>query len=112
MSANGGNVEAVFRALLERRRRIAVRCLQDHQQVTLADLAELVCERETNTDLVHLSPEEVTEVYSSLYHNHLPLLVDANLATYDQEEDLVELADDAKPTLDCARTALNALMES
>ena len=112
MQTNGVDVEAVFKALMERRRRIAVRCLQQHQQLTLADLAELVCERETETDLVHLSPERVTEVYSSLYHSHLPLLVDAGLANYDQEEDRVYLNDDAMPVLATAREAVDSLMEN
>lgn len=112
MTANGRAVESVFQALSERRRLLALRCLAEHQQVTLPDLAELVCEREAETELVDLSPEHVAAVYSSLYHTHVPLLAGADLVTYEQEDDLVSIADEAEPALTEARETIAALLGS
>lgn len=49
-------------------------------------------------------PEEIfekrLEVYMDLYHDHVPALEAANLVTYHQEEDLIELTTHAKRRAD------------
>jgi len=105
-----GNVELTFRALAARRRRIALRSLQTHRRISLADLAELVLERETESDIVDLQPEEIRDVYFSLYHKHIPLLEEAGLASYEQEEDLVSITESTDSVLFGARDAVDSLI--
>ena len=73
------DVEGTLRALQHPRRRHALDCIRTHQSVALADLAELVLERETGTDASDHDAERVSRVYFSLYHTHLPVLQDAAL---------------------------------
>lgn len=97
------DLDSVFRALSDRRRRRALCHLSRHRTVTLADLAELLAEEETDADLSALPAERVAEVYMSLYHHHVPLLEDAGFTRYDQERDLVSRTDDIRPLIDTAR---------
>lgn len=81
---------AAFDVLVDRRRRVTLRVLREYgEEMTLADLAEEVAVRELEVAITEVSPETVTEVYISLYHDHLPRLVDAGLLAYEQERDLV-----------------------
>ena len=59
------------------------------ESLTLPDAAEEVAVRETGRKVTELSAERVHQIYISLYHDHLPRLVEANLLEYDQERDLV-----------------------
>lgn len=83
------DLDSVFRALADNRRRLALYHVQDHQSVTLPDLAELVAEDEYEEDVHHLSAETVKDVYLSLYHEHVPILEQADLVHYEQESDSV-----------------------
>ena len=83
----------VFDLLADYRRRLALACLLDHEPaVSLPDLAEEVAVREFGRPVTDLSGETVLEVYFSLYHAHVPMLVEADVVTYDQERDLVTVA--------------------
>ncbi len=83
-------IDEVLEALAAKRRRLLVDVLASHgQELTLPDAAEEVAEREANRPLSELSAERVARVYISLYHDHLPRLVEAGLLEYDQEHDLV-----------------------
>jgi hypothetical protein len=86
-------LDALFEVLASRRRRRALSCLRRHDSpMTLADLADEVAEREAGASLSAVSAEEVLEVYLSLYHSHVPKLVEARMAEYSQERDLVALS--------------------
>lgn len=83
-------VDTVFDVLADERRRCAlevVRTVDD--DLTLPDLADAVAEREVGDPIVDIPPERVSRVYLSLYHDHLPRLVEAGLLEYHQERDLV-----------------------
>ena len=83
-------VDEVMRALAAQRRRLLLEVLLTHdQELTLPDAAEEVAQREANRSITELSAERIANVYISLYHDHLPRLVDAGLLEYDQEHDLV-----------------------
>jgi hypothetical protein len=96
---------------MDQRRRIALRNLQTHQTVTLADLAELVTECEMEKNVLHLPPDEVKDVYFSLYHIHVPILEDADLAWYDQQDDLVGTTEQTNPALSTARDTIDTLIQ-
>ena len=79
-----------FELLTNRRRRLTLRVVRTYgDDLTLADLAEEVAMREFDRGIADISAETVREVYVSLYHDHLPRLVDVGLLEYEQERDLV-----------------------
>lgn len=106
------DVEGTFRALQHQRRRHALDCVRTHQSIALADLAELVLERETGTDASEHDPERVSRVYFSLYHTHLPVLRDASLVRYEQDADVVGVRDGAVQSLRSARDAVESLLSA
>ncbi|SEV95572.1 DUF7344 domain-containing protein [Halobacterium jilantaiense] len=106
------DVEGTFRALQHPRRRHALDCVRTHQSIALADLAELVLERETGTNASDHDAERVSRVYFSLYHTHLPVLQDASLVRYEQDADIVGIRDGAAQSLQCARETLESLLSA
>jgi hypothetical protein len=104
-------VDAVFRALAHDRRRHTLSCLQEHRTILLPDLAELVAERECDSDLNELPAEQVTEIYFSLYHRHIPVLTEAGLAQYDQETDCVQRTDECYSLLANVHNEIQAIKE-
>ena len=75
-----------FVLLAKRRRRLALRVLQESiSPLGATELAERIAVREFEDP----SSEETTTVYLSLYHNHLPRLAGADAVTYDSDEGTV-----------------------
>lgn len=85
--------EAVTRALrllASERRRHLLSVVREHgEALALADVADEVAIRESGRPLTELTAERVARVYTSIYHDHLPRLVDAGLLSYDQSRDIV-----------------------
>lgn len=106
-----GELEDVFRALTNKRRRHVLFCLKEHQSVSLPDLAEFVAEREEGKPLTEISSEAVRDVYFTLYHNHVPMLERADLVHYEQEEDLVIQTEQTVAHITRTRDELNALLK-
>ncbi|MFC6975965.1 hypothetical protein ACFQL1_16745 [Halomicroarcula sp. GCM10025709] len=88
-----GEVDELFRALADSRRRVALSRLSTHQDLTLPDLADELAEIEHGRPLTEIDPESVTELYFDLYHSHVPCLVAADLVEYDQAQDHVAITD-------------------
>ncbi|WP_121742437.1 DUF7344 domain-containing protein [Natronorubrum halophilum] len=83
-------VDEAFGLLADQRRRLFLKVMRTYgESITLPDAAEEVAVRETGRNVSNISAECVHEVYISLYHDHLPRLVDVGLLEYDQERDLV-----------------------
>ena len=83
-------IDEAVHVLAEHRRRLTLAVVREYDQaLTLPDVADEVAEREHDRPLRELSAETVAEVYISIYHDHLPRLVEAGLLEYDQERDLV-----------------------
>lgn len=104
------DLDSLYRALADRKRRLAVQCLSEHRELTLPDLAELVTERECEMALHEVSEERVRDVYLTLYHRHIPILEDAQLLTYQQEHDIVVEADAKRATLRAAEEHVGSLL--
>ncbi|AEH38582.1 DUF7344 domain-containing protein [Halopiger xanaduensis] len=86
-------ISDAFTLLANERRRLLLAVMTSYgEAITLPDAAEEVAVRETGRAVTELSGEQVANVYLSLYHDHLPRLVDAGLLEYDQERDLVSPA--------------------
>jgi hypothetical protein len=76
-------LDVLLTVLSEPRRRRVVEYVRDNERATLAELAEFVAERE--------SPDRppVERIELSLYHSHLPRLVEADLLAYDGDRTTV-----------------------
>ncbi|WP_436924624.1 DUF7344 domain-containing protein [Halosimplex amylolyticum] len=84
------SVTDAFGLLGHRYRRHAVRTLDEHRcELALADLADEAARREYDDDLTAIASENVRELYLSLYHTHVPKLVEGNAVSYDQDADIV-----------------------
>jgi hypothetical protein len=88
------SLELLFDALSAKRRRYALYCLDYYQTpMALADLATEIARYEYDADSrTAISDGETTAVYTTLHHNHLPRLAEANLVTYDSTTHTAELA--------------------
>lgn len=106
------SLEPTFRALQHSRRRVALRAVTAHESLSLADLAELVSERESGDALRDVSAERVRDVYFSLYHTHVPVLRDAGLVWYRQDADRVGVTDETPESLSAARAAIEAVLSA
>jgi hypothetical protein len=80
-----------FDLLANARRRGLLNLLDEHHEISLPDVADEVAIEEQGTTIVDITPNVVLDVYLSLYHDHVPRLVEAGLVEYDQERDLVAL---------------------
>lgn len=74
-------------------RRYGLYCLSKHDTMALADLADEVAIWIHESPLHRISPEDVVDIYLSLYHSHVPALEDRGLVTYHQEQDMVAITD-------------------
>ncbi|ELY77854.1 MULTISPECIES: hypothetical protein [Natrinema] len=90
IDASTESLDGAFTLLADQRRRLLLAVMRTYgEELTLPDAAEEVAVRETGRKVTNIPAERVREVYLSLYHDHLPRLVDAGLLEYDQERDLV-----------------------
>ena len=87
------SLDALCDLFADYRRRTAYLTLVVHDDLTLPDLADEVAVAERERALPEIDPDDVLEVYLSLYHTHVPKLADAGLVDYDQEGDYVALTD-------------------
>lgn len=80
------------------RRRYTLLCLDRYSTpLTLADLADEVSLLQHDVRSLEEVPErEVKRIYMELYHTDIPKLEDANLITYDQKTDTIQLKEMGK----------------
>ncbi|GAA0259055.1 hypothetical protein ACFFQF_23575 [Haladaptatus pallidirubidus] len=88
-----GSLNLLFDALSDKRRRYALYCLNYHQTpMALADLATEIARYEYDADTRTEIPDgETKSIYTTLHHNHLPRLAEANLVMYDSTTHTAEL---------------------
>lgn len=88
------SLDVVFDLLADQRRRYVLACLIDQTEaIGLADLAEDVATRENEGTVTELPKEKVRTIHTSLYHAHIPKLVEAGAVEYDQNRDLVRVSE-------------------
>ena len=85
------DTDHLLTALAHRRRRAVLTCVREHNVVALADLADELAVDEHGATIDGIPADAVTELYLSLYHQHIPTLEDAGLVAYDQDRDLVRI---------------------
>jgi hypothetical protein len=107
-------LDHVYDALAHPRRRYLLYTLKSETAWTLAELAEKVAafERDLPDEAV---PSDVrSQVYTSLYHTHVPKLVDLDVVTFDPESETLHRAAHAEQVLaalDGMGAALDATQE-
>jgi hypothetical protein len=93
-----------FGVLSHHRRRYIIECLTLYgSPMTLPDLADECVMMEHQCAINEIPAETVKRMYMSLYHTHIPKLVEADVVEYDQESDSVALGQNADQ-LDSQRT--------
>lgn len=76
----------VFVLLAKRRRRLALRTLQESPApLPIAELVERIGSHESENP----TTEDLRAIYLTLFHNHLPKLEQADVVLYDREEGTV-----------------------
>ena len=91
LTMDQANTDPPLSALAHRRRRAVLACVREHNVVALADLADELAVDEHGATIDGIPATAVTELYLSLYHQHIPVLEDAGLVAYDQDRDLVTI---------------------
>lgn len=90
------NVSTVLSLFSHRRRRYALRGLRMQKNpMELADLAEEVAIREHKRSISDIAAEEIHHIHLTLYHTHIPKLIDEQFVRYDHEQDSVALLERA-----------------
>jgi len=90
-SLNAVVVDGATEILAERRRRYILYCLYMYSNpVLLPDIAHQITIWEAPDDH-SVGLEQRLQTYMSLYHDHVPTLVDDGVVEYDQPEDMLEL---------------------
>lgn len=80
----------VISLLGDRRRRAVLECLVENTQaIALADLAEDIAAREHEASRTEIPEETIQRIATSLYHVHVPQLVDAGVVEYDRDRDQI-----------------------
>lgn len=94
-SSNSISLDTVFDLLADRRRRRVLDALREHGTLTLADVADEVARHENDAPLTDVPDDDVLRIYLSLYHSHIPKLAAQDVVAYDQDRDMVALAENA-----------------
>ncbi|WP_425607440.1 DUF7344 domain-containing protein [Halomontanus rarus] len=82
--------DQVIRALSEQRRRSTLRVLQQHQEATISKIAKEIAAKEDdgpNSDV------RSDAVHIDLYHCHIPILAEAGLVHYTEDQDVVAISE-------------------
>lgn len=80
----------VISLLGDRRRRNVLECLAANTQaIALADLAEDIADHEHEAARTEIPDEAIQRIATSLYHVHIPQLVDAGVVEYDMDRDQI-----------------------
>lgn len=94
--SDGQSLDDEVDLLANQRRRYVLACLADTTQpLVLTSLAEDVAIYENESPRTEISNEEVRTIRTSLYHSHIPKLVDAGVVKYNQERGLILGVDSA-----------------
>lgn len=91
-------LDHVFESLAHARRRYLVYALQDTER-SLRDIATRVTAWEQDVSVDAVTDADVDRVYVSLYHNHVPHLVEHDVVAFDETTGVVESAGNADQVL-------------
>lgn len=93
------NENTMFEALAHERRRYLLYTLLEDQAWTLERLATKMAAWEVDTSVADVGEEEVERVYASLYHAHVPKLVDLDIIEFDRQTETITKGANAEQVL-------------
>ncbi len=89
-------LDHVFQALAESRRRYLVYTLKSQTEWELTEIAVKVASWETDIPEEDLPEEDIERTYASLYHVHVPKLVDEGVLVFDESKEIIRPGPNAK----------------
>ncbi|WP_423744497.1 hypothetical protein V5735_16420 (plasmid) [Haladaptatus sp. SPP-AMP-3] len=89
----------VFQALAESRRRYIVYTLKSKTEWKLTDIATKIASWEMDTPEHEVSGAEVERTYASLYHAHVPKLVEEGVITFEKPTEVIRPGPNAQQVL-------------
>ncbi|WP_255195356.1 DUF7344 domain-containing protein [Halorarius litoreus] len=92
-------IEPVYEALGHSRRRYLCYTLFETTEWSLTDLATKIAAWENDIPEHAVSADQREEVYVSLYHAHVPKLVDEDVITFDEATETITTAEHAEQVL-------------
>ncbi len=92
-------LDYVFQSVAKARRRYLLYTLQSETEWSLAELATKVTSWETDTPEADVSQDEIDRMYASLYHAHIPKLVDERVIEFDKERETIRPGEYAEQVL-------------
>lgn len=92
-------LDHVFSALGHPRRRYLMYALAENPEWTLNDLATKLVAYEEGADEATIDAHRRNQMYVSLYHTHIPKLVDDGIVTFDSEDETIAQAEHAEQVL-------------
>ncbi|KZN23527.1 hypothetical protein A4G99_11505 [Haladaptatus sp. R4] len=92
-------MDHVFQALAESRRRYLVYTLKSQTEWELAEIAVKVTSWETDIPEVDLPEEEIERTYASLYHAHVPKLVEEGVLAFDKPNEVIRPGPNAEQVI-------------
>lgn len=94
-ATNSLSRDTIHDLLAHQRRRNVLAFLHEHGPLALPDLADELASLEHGTPLAEVPEDDVLRVYTSLWHVHIPKLAEATVVSYNQDRDVVALAENA-----------------
>ena len=82
-------LQPVFEAIAHPRRRYLVYTLAEATEWSLEDLATKLAAWETDTAEANIATLTRQEMYTSLYHSHVPKLVDLDMIEFDADTETI-----------------------
>ena len=84
-------LDTVLDVCKHKHRRIVLATLADQQQsISINDLTNAIIKHNHHTPPTETADETVTQIQTTLHHDHLPKLVEAGFIRYDAERQVVE----------------------
>ncbi|MBV0922838.1 hypothetical protein KTS45_01370 [Halomicroarcula limicola] len=92
-------LDHVYKALAHPRRRYLCYTLLEDAEWSLSDLATKIAAWEQDARTGDVTERQRERVYVSLYHAHVPKLVEDNIVTFDEAGERISVATNAKQVL-------------
>lgn len=81
------------------RRRYLCYTLYENDEWTLPELAEKIAAWENDVPVAAVTEDQLRDVYVSLYHAHVPKLVEIGVITFDEKRELIRADQHAEQVL-------------
>ena len=92
-------LDYVFQSIANSRRRYLLYTLESKTEWSVTELATKLVAWETDTPEKDIPQEEIDRMFASLYHAHIPKLVDEQVIEFDDETEIIRPGENAEQVL-------------